>query len=100
MGKSREFREHNLQSGLSPQIAIAGWRGIVSIGARALAGAAEEVGGGKASVSRKNEARKGGNAAARNGRCMASGYLDIYPIKALEILGQKRAWGYISRGRG
>ena len=42
--------------GLAAQIAIAGWRGIVSIGARALAGAAEELGGGKASVWR----RKGG----------------------------------------
>jgi len=38
---------------LAPQVAIAGSRGIVSIGARAVAGAAEEVFGRKASVSRK-----------------------------------------------
>jgi hypothetical protein len=41
---------------LAQQIAIPGWRGIVSIDARAVAGAAKEAGGSKASVSR----RKGG----------------------------------------
>jgi hypothetical protein len=51
-----DFIEQNFDIGLAPQIAISGWRGIVSIGARAVAGAAEEVQGGKASVSR----RKGG----------------------------------------
>jgi len=72
--------------GPTPQSAIAGWPGIFSIDARAVAGAAEEVFGRKASVSRKKGARKGRNAAARNGRCMASGYLDIYPNMHIIII--------------
>jgi hypothetical protein len=58
MGKSRKFREHNLQFGLSPQIAIAGWRGIVSTDGLTGPGAAEEAGGSKASVSRWKECAK------------------------------------------
>ena len=43
--------EQNRDFRFALPIAIAGWRGIVSIGARALAGAAEVVVGSKASVS-------------------------------------------------
>ena len=38
---------------LAAQIAIAGWPGIVSIDVRAVAGAADEAEGSKASVSRR-----------------------------------------------
>ena len=48
--------EPNFDIGLTGQIAIAGLRGIVLTHARAVAGTAEEVEGGKANVSR----RKGG----------------------------------------
>ena len=56
MASATNCIEQNFDIGLAPQIAIAGWRGIIVIDARAVAGAAEEVEGGKASVSR----RKGG----------------------------------------
>jgi hypothetical protein len=42
-----------LEFDLALQIAIAGWPGIIVIDARAVAGAAEEVQGGKANVSRR-----------------------------------------------
>jgi hypothetical protein len=58
--------------GFAAQIAIAGWRDIVSIGARALAGVAQEVGGRKASVSRRNGGGKreecGGEELALHGK--------------------------------
>ena len=47
-----------LELWLAPEIAIAGCRGIVSIDVRAVAGAAKEVGGSKASVSRWKECAK------------------------------------------
>jgi hypothetical protein len=72
--------------GFAAQIAIAGWRDIVSIGARALAGAAEEVFGGKASVWRRKGGAERLESAEENGRCMESGYLDIYPTTGWQQL--------------
>jgi hypothetical protein len=54
MASATNCIEQNFDIGLAPQIAIAGWRGIVSIDGRAVAGASFKVEGGKASVSRRN----------------------------------------------
>ncbi len=82
------------------QIAIPGWRGIVSFGALAVAGAIEEAGGSKASVSRRNGGGKreecGGEELGLHGKRLLryiSNYLDIYPTRRRPVADTARGVG-------